>query len=187
MMKNKIIIGAVSAAVILGGAMVAGAAKNDNISKVNLQQTNKDNNIISSNEAVKIALAKVDGIVDSVELESKQGQYYYEVEIDTVDAEYDFDIDAVTGEILYSKEDKQNDDDKINIIEKSNATQNNYITSEKAIEIAEKEVNGNVIEIDRDDEDGRIIYEIELKTNNGEVELKLDAITGKVLKIENED
>lgn len=185
-MKNKLVIGAVSAAVILGGALVAGAAKND-IPTVNLQQTSIEKNIISSNEAVKIALTKVDGIVDSVELESSQGHYYYEVEIDTVDADYDFKIDAVTGKILSYKEDKQDDDDKINIIEKSNTTQNNYITTEKAIEIAEKEVNGKVDEIDRDDEDGRIIYEIELKTNNGEAEVKLDAVTGKVLKIEYED
>ena len=186
MMKNKLIIGAVSAAVILGGAFAVGAANND-IPTVNLQQTSKEKNIISSDEAVNIALTKVKGTVEKVELESEHGHYYYEVEIDTVDTEYDFDIDAVTGEILTYKEDKQDDDYKMNIIKESNATQNNYITSEKAIEIAEKEVNGKVVEIDRDDEDGRIIYEIELKTNNGEAELKLDAVTGKVLKMEYED
>lgn len=184
-MKHKLIIGAISATVILGGAVVAGAAKND-VPTVNLQQTSKEKNIISSDEAIKIALKKVDGIVDSVELESKNGQSYYEVEIDTVDAEYDFDIDAITGEILSFKEDKQDDDDKMKI-DKSNAAQNNYITSQKAIEIAEKAVNGKVMEIDLDDEDGQMIYEIELKTNAGEAELKLDAVTGKVLKIENED
>ena len=186
-MKNKLIIGAISAAVILGGAVAVGATKND-YPTVNLQQTNKEkNNMISSNEAVNIALKKVNGTVDKVELENKQGQYYYEVEIDTEAVEYEFDIDAVTGEILSYKEDQQDDDDQLNRNEISNTTQNNYITAEKAIEIAEKEVNGKVIEIERDEEDGRLIFEIELKTSSGEAELKLDAITGKILKIENED
>ena len=48
-------------------------------------------------------------------------------------------------------------------------------------------MNGKVVEINRDDDNGLVIYEIELKTSKGEVELELNAVSGKVLKIEDED
>lgn len=190
-MKNKFIIGAVSAAIILGGAVAVGATKNDhpNVSLQNSASstgTTSNKEILSYDEAVKIALSKADGIVESVELENKRGKHYYEIEIDNVDAEYEIHIDAYTGEVLFFDEDK--DDDRV--IDKGatqQPAQNKYISTKKAVEIAEKAVNGKVVEIDRDDDNGLVIYEIELKTSKGEVELELDAVSGKVLKIEDED
>ncbi|MFO1442716.1 PepSY domain-containing protein [Bacillus sp. Bva_UNVM-123] len=191
-MKNKFIIGAVSAAIILGGAVAVGATKNDlpNVSLQNVANsigTTSNKEILSYDEAVKIALSKAEGIVESVELENKRGKHYYEIEIDDIDAEYEIHIDAYTGEILFFDEDKDDDDRVIDKGATQQPAQNKYISTKKAIEMAEKAVNGKVVEIDRDDDNGLVIYEIELKTSKGEVELELDAVSGKVLKIEDED
>lgn len=80
---------------------------------------------------------------------------------------------------------KESDDDDFG--KDTSASEKNYLPTQKAIERAEKEVNGKVIEINLDEDDNRMIYEIELKTSKGEAELELDAVTGKVLDVEYDD
>ncbi len=60
-------------------------------------------NIISKEEAKKIALAKVTGATDShirIHLEKENGKYVYEGTIQYNNKEYDFVIDAQTGNVL---------------------------------------------------------------------------------------
>ena len=97
----------------------------------------------------------------------------YEVEIEKDDVDYDLSIDAYTGEI-YSFD---RDDDDWN-------QNTNIISNTDAMAIAEKAVNGNVVEIEKDEDDGIIKYEVELKTDHGEAEVEIDASTGKVLEVE---
>lgn len=183
-MKRKLIIGAISAVVILGGAVAAGAAKNE-FATVGSQKSVKDKEMITAVEAEKVAQAKVNGIVESVELESEFDNKYYEVEIEKENIDYDIHVEAYTGKIISVKEER--DDDRKEIVKETETSNQNLLSREKAIEIAEKAVNGKVIEMDRDEENGRIIYEFELATSTGEAELKLDASTGKVLKVEHDE
>ncbi|MEH7523961.1 PepSY domain-containing protein [Bacillus sp. JJ1503] len=180
-MKKKFMIGAISAAVILGGAVAAGAAKNE-FPNAELQNTNQK--MITHEEAIKIALTKAEGHVESIELEKESGKRYFEVEIENKDKEFEIRIDAITGDVLSVKEDFDDNDDDFE--KAANSTSNNYISIQKAIEIAEKEVNGEVSEINRDEDDDQLIYEVELKTSKGEAEVEIDAVTGKVLDVEND-
>jgi uncharacterized membrane protein YkoI len=61
------------------------------------------------------------------------------------------------------------------------------ISQADATAIAEKAVNGKVVEIEKDKDNGFIKYEIELKTDRGEADVEIDASTGKVLKVEWDD
>ena len=63
----------------------------------------------------------------------------------------------------------------------------NIISQADATAIAEKAVNGKVVEIEKDEDDGLIKYEVELKTDRGEAEVEIDASTGKVLEVEWDD
>ncbi|WP_170289640.1 PepSY domain-containing protein [Cytobacillus depressus] len=187
-MKGKLLIGAVSAAIILGGAVAAGATKNDNtkseLQKNELQQT--EQKMISHDEAVKIALTKAEGNVKSVELESKMGKSYYDVEIKNGVKEVEVHVDSLKGTVLSVKEDQDvNDND--NFEKQAQSNQKVSISTQKAIEIAEKAVNGKVTEIDRDDDDNELIYEIELQTSKGEVDVDIDAVSGKVLNVKYDD
>lgn len=57
----------------------------------------------------------------------------------------------------------------------------------KILAIANKEVPGDVIEVELEDEREALIYEIKILTSTGRVrELKIDARTGKVLTIEDD-
>ncbi|WP_010098793.1 PepSY domain-containing protein [Ornithinibacillus scapharcae] len=58
----------------------------------------------------------------------------------------------------------------------------NIISELQAIHIAESLVEGSVVEMVFDKGDGQYVYEIELKTDNGIVEVVVDAITGDVLR-----
>ncbi len=53
------------------------------------------------------------------------------------------------------------------------------------LEIVAREAPGEVIEVDLDEDDGEVIYEIEVLNERGRVlEIEIDAVTGEVLEIE---
>jgi uncharacterized membrane protein YkoI len=57
----------------------------------------------------------------------------------------------------------------------------------KILAIATKEVPGDVIEVELEDERGALVYEIKVLTSTGRVrEVEIDARTGAVLKIEDD-
>jgi uncharacterized membrane protein YkoI len=176
-MKNKLLIGGIVAALLAGGGVAASAAKKEPMKEM-----------ITAQKAEEIALTKAEGIVESVELENRLGQRYFDVDIENGHTDYDIHIDAYNGKVLSVKENIDLDDDWNDDSDQALKTTNkNLLSSEKAIEIAEKAVNGKVIEMDKDEDDGRMIYEFELKTNKGKVDLELDAVTGDVLSMEYDD
>jgi uncharacterized iron-regulated membrane protein len=61
------------------------------------------------------------------------------------------------------------------------------ISFEEALAIAREAQPGSVEEIERDREDGVTVFEVEIETADGEVEVMIDATTGEVLEIEAED
>ena len=58
------------------------------------------------------------------------------------------------------------------------------ISTEKAIEIAQKQFSGTIDSIELDRDDGRLIYEIEIESSKGEAEIEIDAYTGEVLVVD---
>lgn len=65
--------------------------------------SSNSNSMISKDKAMSIALAKVNGATSSniyIELEKDDGRYTYEGEINFNNKEYEFEIDAYTGNIL---------------------------------------------------------------------------------------
>lgn len=193
-MNKLLVTGITAAGILLGGASIASAAINNN-SETTVKETavqseevvqTKDataaESFLSMEKAQEIALSEQDGHIDSIELESDEGYVYYEVEIENGDREYDIYIEASTGEVLKVDRDDHDDDD----YEVSRALEN-IISAEKAMQIAVEKVGGKVIEMELDEDDNRYEYEIELKTNDGEVEMTIDAVTGKILEIEKDD
>jgi len=61
------------------------------------------------------------------------------------------------------------------------------IDSNRAIEIAKGAFAGRVTELELDEDDGRLIYEIELRTGTEKAEIEIDAYTGEILVIEIEN
>lgn len=61
------------------------------------------------------------------------------------------------------------------------------IDKNQAIDIALAQFPGVVEDVELDDEDGRLIYEIEIEGNGEEAEFEIDAYTGEIIVIEIDD
>lgn len=58
----------------------------------------------------------------------------------------------------------------------------------RIFQIAQTAVPGEIIEVELDREDGRLIYEVDILTSTGRLrQVEIDARTGEVLDVEDED
>ncbi|KIL46776.1 PepSY domain-containing protein [Jeotgalibacillus soli] len=194
-MKRKMITGTLVSAVILGGAIGAGAMTNGfesvslqsksevaSITSQTVGETQKE--MLSIEEAKEIAVAKYGGYVESIELERENRVQVYDIDIENDGIEYDIDLDAYTGEFLKVKEERDDDDDDKQTGE--NALTDDVITQDEAISIALKAAPGTVVRVELDEDDGRIKYEIEIKTTDGEADIEIDAHTGDILEVDHD-
>lgn len=133
--------------------------------------------IISPDDAIAIARTVADGTVYEVELDEDDGRLEYDVEIGA----YDVEIDAHTGEILDIDHDDDDDDDDRKGSDMSGNT--DIISPDDAIAIARTAADGPVHDIELDEDDGRLEYEIEI----GNYEVEIDALTGEILHVEHDD
>ncbi|OYD06094.1 PepSY domain-containing protein [Paludifilum halophilum] len=61
------------------------------------------------------------------------------------------------------------------------------IATEKAVQIAQDRYPGEVTEVELDDDEGRAVYDMDLETEKGTYDLKMDAVNGDILSIKQED
>ena len=113
------------------------------------------------------------------ELDRDDGRLMYDVEFYTSDyKEYDYEIDASTGEIL------SYDYDAEGYSYQPNATPGTAITAEQARAIALAEVPGaaesDIYEFETDRDDGRLEYEGKIIYNNTEYEFTIDGYSGAI-------
>jgi uncharacterized membrane protein YkoI len=180
---KKIVTFTLVTAIVLGGSIAInhGYAKEDNQKKVEDKQTNER---IGIEKAKAVALEQVDGTFESVELNRDNGQTYYEVDIDKDNKEFDIDVDAYSAEILKVEEKR---DDDYREVKASTSSKESIISEEEAMTIANKNITGEVVKIELDEDDGRYEYEMQVKTAQGEAEITIDAHSGKVVELEIDD
>ena len=132
----------------------------------------------------KMAYSEVDPELD-------ESPAHYEVEIRSQSGEeFEYKIDAYTGVILESKREAA-DGTEAPVVQPSNPADSGDIGYAKAKSIAlnhagVSESKAYDMDIELDDEDGRLIYEVEFKSGNMEYDYKIDASSGAVLKHESE-
>lgn len=113
-----------------------------------------------------------------VKLDWDDGRQVYEVEFYSGNKEYDYEIDAASGAIV------SYDYDVENYTIPASQT-GDYISREKAQQLAQaKAPNATLVKLEFDHDDGRAIYEGELRDGRTEYEFEIDAVTGSFLKWE---
>lgn len=154
-----------------------------------LSGTVSDKAYIGLDRAKEIALAKQPGgSLREIGFDLEDGKPVYEGELLYEGREYEFDIDAVTGEILKWKDDGAVDHDDDDNDDAPLPDDPAYIGLEKAKEIALGRLPGaQVLELKLDRDDGRVVYEGELVKDGLEAEFHIDAVTGEILKWEEEE
>ena len=139
---------------------------------------------VTEEQARETALSHAGFTADQVtfvrsELDRDDGRLMYDVEFYTSDyKEYDYEIDAATGEIL------SYDYDAEGYSYQPNATPGTAITAEQARAIALAEVPGaaesDIYEFETDRDDGRLEYEGKIIYNNTEYEFTIDGYSGAI-------
>ena len=127
----------------------------------------------------------------AVDPELDESPAHYEVEIKSqTGEEFEYKIDAYTGAILESKREAA-DGAEAPVVQPSNPAASGDIGHAKAKSIAlnhagVSESKAYDMDIELDDEDGRLVYEVEFKSGNMEYAYEIDASSGAVLKHEAE-
>ena len=159
------------------------------------EQQPQQSTSITEEQAKEIAanhagVAVADLTFHSVSLEEDDGRRVYDVEFYSGSTEYDYEIDAATGDILYYDNDVEN----FSIPQQSaqnaqGAATGSYIGEDAAKAAAlqragltEYQVRWEKCELDEDD--GRFSYELEFSSGQHEYECEVEAFTGEILNFE---
>lgn len=145
---------------------------------------------ITEEQAKEIAanhagVAVADLTFHSVSLEEDDGRRVYDVEFYSGSTEYDYEIDAATGDILSYDNDVEN----FSIPQQQGTATGSYIGEDAAKAAAlqragltEDQVRWEKCELDEDD--GRFSYELEFSSEQHEYECEVEAFTGEILNFE---
>lgn len=150
------------------------------------EESSADQNL-SSEEAKSIALKDAGLTEDQISAirirqEMDDGIQQYEVEFYAGDKEYDYEIDAISGNILSKDMDIEDDF-------KKSGDSDAAISEEQAKKTALEKVPGageNDINIHLDKDDGRAVYEGSIIYEDREYEFEIDADNGRILDWEEE-
>lgn len=167
----------------------------------NTGETNKTNNQTSNDEtyigkdaakaaAIKHAGVSEDSVYDySCELDHEHGTVIYEIEFKADGYECDYDINALTGDVV--RYERERDDDAKHTSVKESVSEEANINEQEAKSTAinhsgvnESDVYDFSCKLDR--EDGKLVYEIEFKAGGYEYDYEVDAIGGGIIKSEKE-
>ena len=132
----------------------------------------------------KMAYSEVDPELD-------ESPAHYEVEIRSqTGEEFEYKVDAYTGAILESKREAA-DGTEVPVVQPSKPAASGDIGYAKAKSVAlnhagVSEGKAYDMDIELDDEDGRLVYEVEFKSGGMEYSSEINAATGAILKHEAE-
>lgn len=159
-----------------------------------IASTPSASNYITVEKAKSAALSHAgvnasDAIFVKAGLDWDDGRVCYEVEFYAGNTEYDYDIDATSGVVLsydrdwddFSLKGYQNTGSSTS--SNGSTTQSNLITEAKAKEIAlaKAPAGATVVKCKLDRDDGRYVYEIEMRSGYTEYECDINAVTGVII------
>ena len=139
----------------------------------------------------------VDSVTAEVDPELDESPAHYEVELQTAWGEFEYLVDAYTGKVLSGQKDLLAAVSASNETPKpsgqkptpSKTVQDIGYAKAKSIALNHAGLSENEaydMEIELDDEDGTLVYEVEFQSGNVEYSYEINAATGAILKHETE-
>lgn len=136
---------------------------------------------VSQNSAVKKFKAKFKAAkVESISLDKEKGRYVYEIEGFNSTREYEMKINAATGKVISSHSERLDRDER----NKKALNLSKTISRSTATKIAQKRVSGKAVEWSLDREGSKNVWEVTISKNVQKSEVKINAITKKVISVE---
>ena len=139
----------------------------------------------------------LDSVTAEVDSELDESPAHYEVELQTAWGEFEYLVDAYTGKVLSGQKDLLAAVSASNETTKpsgqkpapSGTVQDIGYAKAKSIALNHAGLSENQaydMDIELDDEDGTLVYEVEFKSGNMEYDYEIDATSGTILKHEAE-
>lgn len=174
-------------AIALSVGVMTTTANADTADEIRVAQAAK----ISLKQAIDIASKQASGSLVSAEFDDDdsdaQGSSVYELAFNNDTTSYEIKVDAKTGAVVKTETERLDKGD----VNDYKVQQQAKIKIMDAINTAEKQTNGRVLEIefenDRDYADHETYYEIKVLKDNQIIELNIDADTGAVFENSIED
>ena len=177
--------------------LIAGGKQLPNISA---QGQASEKSYIGNDVALSAALTHADLSRDAVqaieiELDYEYGRMVYEVEFNSGRTEYEYDIDARNGEVIWFEIDNGGNIQQGGSAVGSDSTQSGSSTDVVGAEKAKSAALGHAgltaaqvsrLHAELDREGGRYVYEVEFKYGNYEYSYDIDAANGAVLTFDKE-
>lgn len=207
--KNILLGGVLTSALVLGacGSNVSADDMEWETEERNGAVTVKDNVETAAGttaqEAVDEALKEFGGTVTDVEYDEEDGVYYYNIEIENGNDDFEVKLNAEDLSVIEQDLDRDDNDDRddneVEAAEKNTASSADNKGDTKAadafegdksadaIEAAQERFDGILEEISYEEDDGAYYYEVKLESENEEYEVKLNADNLSVLEEERED
>lgn len=173
-------LGACLTLALTTGVITTAASAASNVDEVRAAQAAK----ISLKQAITIASKSASGILISADFDEDDSDAIgkggvYELEFSTDSVNYEIKVDANTGKIVKKETDRLDGDD-INAYQVQKKAKTDIM---KAINIAEKQTGGKILEIefenDRDYANHTAYYKADLLKGNKIVSINVDANSGK--------
>ncbi len=128
--------------------------------------------------AFEVALQAAPGTVIGFEDDTHHGEAVWEVLVRGADGSgTEVKISQASGEIVSQESERLSAEESLP----------NKVSIEAAIGIALTEVPGDLMEIELDDHDGSLVWEADIKAPDGKWEVKIDANSAQVVKVERDD
>ena len=135
----------------------------------------------------------LDSVTAEVDSELDESPAHYEVELHTAWGEFEYLVDAYTGKVLSGQKDLLSTapvgDETAKPSAPSEAAQDIGYAKAKSIALNHAGLSENQaydMDIELDDEDGTLVYEVEFKSSGMEYSCEINAATGAILKYETE-
>lgn len=120
---------------------------------------------------------------DSIHADDKNISIVVETnKLPEISAGQEIELETEHGKTFYKVE---TDDDSNN--SSTQTANSSSISMEEASKIALNKVNGTITEVEKEMEHGRLEYKFEIHSNRGEADVRIDAETGKVTRVEFDD
>ncbi len=150
-------------------ALISALAQADSVRYTDVQSLNT-----GIEEATAIALASVAGDIIEAELELEHKRPVWEIDIvNNANQTMGVEIDGQTGEIL-----------EIEASDDTAPSLDDIISLNKAIELVKAVENGELIEMELEEENGEIVWEIEtVSLDNAEANYRVSGLTGEILSM----
>ena len=120
---------------------------------------------------------------DSIHLDDKKTFNIVETQsLPQISAGQEIELETEHGKTFYKVE---TDDDSN--ISSTPSTNSSTLSIEEAAKIALNKVNGTITEVEQEMEHGRLEFKFEIQSNRGEADVRVDAQSGDVTRVEFDD